>query len=43
MNVKILGSGCSNCAKLEKVVRQAIDDLGIVVEVEKVQDVAGII
>ncbi len=43
MNVKILGSGCSSCAKLEKVVREAIDDLGIVVDVEKVQDVAGII
>ena len=43
MNIKILGSGCSNCAKLEKVVREAVDDLGIVVEIEKVQDVAEII
>ncbi|MHB1654385.1 MAG: thioredoxin family protein [Desulfitobacteriaceae bacterium] len=43
MNIKILGSGCSNCAKLEKVVREAVDDLGVVVEIEKVQDVAGII
>ena len=42
MNIKILGSGCSNCAKMERVVREAIAELGIVVEVEKVQDVAGI-
>lgn len=42
MNIKILGSGCSNCAKLEKVVRGAVDDLGIVAEIEKVQDMAGI-
>ncbi|KUO72413.1 MAG: hypothetical protein APF81_03095 [Desulfosporosinus sp. BRH_c37] len=42
MNIKILGSGCSNCAKLEKVVREAVADLGVVVEIEKVQDVAKI-
>ena len=42
MNIKVLGSGCSNCAKLEKVVREAVADLGIVAEIEKVQDVPGI-
>lgn len=43
MNIKILGSGCSSCAKLEKVVREAVDDLGIIAEIEKVQDAPGII
>ena len=42
MHIKILGSGCANCTKLEKVVREAVADLGIVAEIEKVQDVAGI-
>lgn len=42
MNIKILGSGCSNCAKMEKAVREAVEDLGITVEIEKVQDIAKI-
>ena len=42
MNIKILGTGCSNCAKLEKVTRDAVAELGIIAEVEKVQDIAGI-
>jgi len=43
MNIKILGAGCSNCAKMEKVVREAIKDLGIEAEVNKVEDMAAII
>lgn len=43
MNIKILGTGCSNCAKLEKVARDAVDDLGIIAEIEKVEDVGRII
>ena len=43
MNIKILGSGCSNCAKLEKAVREVVADLGLAVEIEKVQDVGKII
>lgn len=42
MNIKILGTGCSNCAKMEKVTREAVADLGIIAEIEKVEDVAGI-
>ncbi|WP_459998230.1 thioredoxin family protein [Paradesulfitobacterium aromaticivorans] len=42
MNIKILGSGCSNCAKLEQVTRDAVAELGIVAEIEKVQDIPGI-
>lgn len=42
MDIKILGSGCSNCAKLEKVTKDAIAELGIVAHVEKVEDIQGI-
>lgn len=38
MEIKILGSGCSNCAKLEKVTKEGIAELGIVAHVEKIED-----
>jgi small redox-active disulfide protein 2 len=38
MIVKILGPGCKNCLALERVTRQAVDDLGLVATVEKVTD-----
>lgn len=42
MNIKILGSGCANCVNLEKVTRQAVDDLGLEASFEKVTDQADI-
>ncbi len=42
LNVKILGSGCANCKRLEAVARKAISTLGIEAEVEKVTDYAEI-
>jgi small redox-active disulfide protein 2 len=42
MNIKVLGPGCANCAKLEDVTRQAVAQLGIDAEVTKVSDVAEI-
>ncbi len=42
VTVKVLGSGCANCAKLEKTARQAIAQLGIPANVEKVTDYAQI-
>ncbi len=36
MLVKILGTGCPNCLKLEKVVREVIADLHLEAIVEKV-------
>ncbi|HAV11507.1 MAG TPA: thioredoxin family protein [Candidatus Moranbacteria bacterium] len=39
MNIKILGIGCPNCQKLERNVRQAIEELKIEAEVEKVTDI----
>ena len=39
MNVKILGTGCANCKKLEKNTIEAINNLNIKAEIEKVTDI----
>jgi small redox-active disulfide protein 2 len=36
MEVKILGSGCPNCKRLEKVTRQALDELHVDANITKV-------
>lgn len=38
MEIKILGSGCSNCKKLEENARQAVKDLSLAVNVSKIED-----
>jgi small redox-active disulfide protein 2 len=38
MNVKILGSGCPNCQRLEQVVVEALDMLGVEATVEHIRD-----
>lgn len=38
MEIKILGSGCSNCKKLEENARQAVKDFSLDVNVIKVED-----
>ena len=43
MEVKILGTGCPNCKRLEKVVRQALDEMDIEATVTKVTDMMGIL
>ncbi|MBX0329724.1 thioredoxin family protein [Oscillochloris sp. ZM17-4] len=40
LNVKVLGSGCANCKRLEALVRKAVADRGLDAEVEKVTDYA---
>jgi len=38
MQIKILGSGCANCKRLEQITRKVVDALGIEAEFEKVTD-----
>ena len=42
MEIKILGSGCANCERLERVTREAVDEAGIDATFEKVTDLAEI-
>jgi len=39
MIIKILGTGCSNCKKLEENTRKAVEELGIEATIEKVTDI----
>jgi len=39
MKIKILGSGCPKCKKLEGNVRKALETTGITAEVEKVTEI----
>lgn len=43
MIIKILGSGCKKCKKMEENVKKAIDNLDIHATVEKVEDFKEII
>ena len=38
MEIKVLGTGCPNCKRLEKLTRQAVSDLGVEATVVKVED-----
>lgn len=38
MNIKILGSGCKSCIKLEENTKQALKDLEIDATVESIED-----
>ncbi len=38
LNVKILGSGCANCKKLEATTRKVISSLGLEAEIVKVTE-----
>ncbi|NTW29579.1 MAG: thioredoxin family protein [Coriobacteriia bacterium] len=42
MVIKVLGSGCANCQKLEALAAQAVADLGLDAEVLHVTDIAQI-
>jgi small redox-active disulfide protein 2 len=39
MEIKILGTGCPNCKKLEEVTRQAVVESGMAITVTKVTDI----
>jgi small redox-active disulfide protein 2 len=38
LSIKVLGPGCSNCAKVEQIAHQAVDALGTEAYIEKVTD-----
>lgn len=39
MNIKILGTGCPNCLRLEENTRQALAELNMEAQVEKVTEI----
>ena len=43
MIIKILGSGCKNCAKLKENTETALKDAGIEAEIVKIQDMKDIV
>lgn len=38
LTIKVLGSGCANCAKVEAIARRAVASLGADAQIEKVTD-----
>jgi small redox-active disulfide protein 2 len=38
MEIKVLGSGCARCQSLEKLTRQAVEELDLEATVTKVED-----
>ena len=38
LNIKVLGSGCANCKRLEQITLKVVDQLGVEAEVVKVTD-----
>jgi small redox-active disulfide protein 2 len=38
LNIKVLGSGCANCKRLETITKQAVSKLGVEAEVIKVTE-----
>ncbi len=38
VSIRVLGTGCPNCKKLEAIARDAVAELGIEAQVEHVQD-----
>ena len=43
MTIQIYGTGCPNCKKLEQLARDAVDELGINAEFEKVKEINDIV
>jgi len=42
LNIKILGSGCANCKRLEQITRKVVESMALEAEVIKVTDYADI-
>lgn len=39
MEIKVLGTGCTKCKKLEQLMREVTAELGINANIEKVEDI----
>lgn len=39
MEIRVLGPGCAKCDQTEKVVKEAVDEVGVIADIEKVTDV----
>ncbi len=42
MEIKVLGPGCANCHKMEELAKQAVKELGIQANIEKITDIGQI-
>lgn len=40
--IKILGTGCPKCKQTEAIVRQAVEEKGLPIAIEKVEDIMAI-
>jgi len=38
MEIKVLGGGCANCQRLEKIVRTVVTEMGVEATISKVTD-----
>lgn len=43
MEIKILGTGCAKCHKLEEVVREVVGEIGVDASVQRVDDMKEIL
>lgn len=43
MNIKVIGSGCEKCTAVYKSVTEAVEELGLDAEIEKVEDLLEIV
>ncbi len=42
MEIKVLGSGCATCIKMEELAKTAVKELGIDAKIEKITDIGQI-
>lgn len=42
VNIKVLGSGCANCKRLETITQKVVSNLGIEAQIDHVTDYADI-
>jgi len=39
LNIKVLGSGCMKCNKLEELVKEVVGEMGVDAKIEKITDI----